>query len=84
MVLNLFEELGSHLVGAVKDDEELLPFLHLLEQGPGVRAPRGQLADADLQVVLGRRFDQLLHPHQTFRSQCNNGKEGEHLIKKGM
>ena len=63
---HLFEDIGRGLVGAVKDDIELLPLLHLLEQWPGVLTALGELANLNLDAVSRRSFDQLLQPNQTW------------------
>ena len=54
------------MVGAVEDDVELLPLLHLLEQWPGVLTALGELTDLNLDAVSRRSFDQLLQPNQTW------------------
>lgn len=64
-VIHLLEHVRRCLVGAVKDDIEFLPLLHLLQQRPSIFASRGELADFDFNVVSGRSFDQLLQANQS-------------------
>lgn len=59
-VTNLFEDLCSHVVVAVKDNAELAAPLHLLEQRPHVLRIKRELADLQPNVVPGRSHDQLL------------------------
>lgn len=42
---NLFENLGSHLVTAVKDNTEFPASLHFFEKGSGVLRVKGELTD---------------------------------------
>lgn len=54
---HLLQQLRSHTIGAVEDDEELLVFLQLFEERSGVRVPGRELTDLDPQVKLCRSFD---------------------------
>lgn len=56
-------------MAAVKDDVELLPSLHLLQQRFGVLRLQGQLPDLQADVVPGRRLNQLLQPNQTCKKE---------------
>lgn len=56
-------------MAAVKDDVELLPSLHLLQQRLGVLRLQGQLPDLQADVVPGRRLNQLLQPNQTCKEE---------------
>lgn len=56
-------------MAAVKDDVELLPPLHLLQQRFGVLRLQGQLPDLQADVVPGRRLNQLLQPNQTCKKE---------------
>lgn len=64
--IDLLEDISRCLVGAVEDDIELLPLLHLFQQRAGVFTSCWQLADLDFNAVSGRSFDQLLQTDQPF------------------
>lgn len=65
-LIHLLENVGRRLVGAVKDDIELLPLLHLFQQRASIFTSCWQLADLDLNAVSGWSFDQLLQTNQSF------------------